>query len=67
MSSSYRGPVLTQNTVRHVSNGPYTSKTGEIDNGKILSSLMKADISFKQPMDEHEFSEGRVSAIMTTV
>ena len=56
---------LHKDTVRHVSNGPYTGKTGEIDNGGMLSSPTKADIAFKRPIDKHEFGEGRVSAIMT--
>ena len=44
---------LHKDTVRHVSNGPYTGKAGKIDNGGMLSSPAKADIAFQRPMDEH--------------
>ena len=58
---------LQKDTVRHVSNGPYTGKTGEIDNSGMWSSPTKSDNAFQPLMDEHEFGEGRVSAIMRTV
>ena len=58
---------LHKDTVRHVSNGPYTSETGEIDNDGMLSSPTKAGIAFQRPTDDHEFGRTRVSTIMRTV